>query len=88
MLNSTTVTASDARADLYNLIRETSKGLRSFEITLRDSDPVMLISKSELESWMETLDILNSPQEINSIRSSKKHKKFTSHADLKKSLGF
>jgi antitoxin YefM len=87
MLKSTTLTASDARSNFYNLISEASKGLRSFEITLRGSNPVVLISKEELESWLETVDILSSPEEMQSIKSAAKKHKLISHADLKKSLG-
>jgi PHD/YefM family antitoxin component YafN of YafNO toxin-antitoxin module len=83
----TPLTASEARDDLYSLIKTVSEGLRSYEIKLRGSDPVMLISKSELESWLETLDILSSPEEVKTVRSAKKEKKLISQADVLKRLG-
>jgi antitoxin YefM len=83
----TTLTASEAREDLYTLIRTASNGLRSYEINLRGADPVVLISKSEIESWLETLDVLSSPQEMEAINESKKDKKVFSHADVFKKLG-
>ncbi|OGD62017.1 hypothetical protein A2160_00430 [Candidatus Beckwithbacteria bacterium RBG_13_42_9] len=86
-LNVTTYTASEARDKLYGLIKSASKGLRSYEIKLRGSDPVLLINKTELESWLETLDILSNPQEIKSIRKAKKEKKTFSHQQMMKSLG-
>lgn len=63
-----TLSASDARADLYNLIKKASRGKESYEIVLRGSDPVVLMSKEEVESWMETLDVMSSPSEVAAIR--------------------
>ncbi|KKU30717.1 MAG: hypothetical protein UX46_C0014G0008 [Candidatus Amesbacteria bacterium GW2011_GWC1_46_24] len=83
----TTLTASEAREDLYTLIKTVSNGLRSYEINLRGSSPVVLISKSEIESWFETLDILSSPEEMKAINESKKGKKVYSHNDVFKILG-
>jgi antitoxin YefM len=65
-----TVSASDARADLYNLIKRASRGQESYEIVLRGSDPVIMMSKDELESWMETLEVMSSPKLVNDIRES------------------
>ena len=59
-----TYTASEAREKLYTLIKAASTGLESFEITLRGSNPVIIINKAELESWQETLDILSNKKEI------------------------
>lgn len=75
MLNISTLTASEAREDLYNLIRKASKGPRAFEIKLRGVDSVILISKEELEGWLETLDILSNPEEREAIREGRKTKK-------------
>ena len=87
MLNSSTITASEARDDLYNLIRTASKGLRSFEIKLRGVSPVLLVSKEELEGWMETIDIMNSPKEVEAIAEGRKTNKTISHKEMKKLLG-
>lgn len=63
-----TISASDARADLYNLIRSAGKGAKAYEIVLRGAEPAILMSKDELESWMETLDVMSSPAEVEAIR--------------------
>lgn len=86
MLNISTLTASEARQDLYNLIRKASKGPRAFEIKLRGVDSVILISKEELEGWLETLDIMSSPEEMKAIEEGKKSKKFISWESIKKEL--
>lgn len=86
MIDTTIYTASEARKNLYNLIRSAAKGLKSYEIRLRDSDPVILVNKAEIEAWQETLDILSNPFEIKAIRRAKKEKKTISHQELLKSL--
>lgn len=82
----TPLTASEARENLYTLIRTVSGGLRSYEINLRGANPVVLISKSEIESWLETLDILSSPEEVKTINAGKKEKGLISHSNILKRL--
>jgi len=86
LTNLTTYTASQARADLYTLIKKTAKNQKSYEIKLRGSNPVILISKAELESWLETQDILNSPEEMKAIREGLSTNKTISHEDFLKEL--
>ena len=84
----TTYTASEARNNLYDLIRAAASGLKTFEIKLRGlADSVVLINKSELESWQETLDILSSPEEIKAINAGRKSKKVYTHQQMLKKLG-
>lgn len=84
---SATLTASQARENLYFIIKKTSQGLKNFVINLRGSDPVVLISQKELESWQETIDILQSKSEIKAIRQAKKQKKTISHTNMLKEIG-
>jgi len=86
-INLTTYTASEARSKLYSLIASAAKGLKAFEIQLRGSEPVILLSKSELLSWQETLDILSSKEEIKAIRAAKKEKKRYSHKEMLQIVG-
>lgn len=83
----TSYSASDARQNFYSLIKSASTGLKAIEINLRGSDPVLMINKAEVESWLETLDILSSPKEMKALRSSLKDSKRIPLDDLKKSLG-
>jgi prevent-host-death family protein len=83
----TPLTASEARENLYTLIKTVSSGLRSYEINLRGANPVVLVSKSELESWLETLDVLSSPEEVRVVNAGRKQKKLISHTDILKKLG-
>lgn len=57
---SSTYTASQARDNLYSLIKQASTGLVRPEITLQGTDPVVIISKAEYEAWMETLSLSKS----------------------------
>lgn len=87
MLNLSSVTASKARSDFYNLVRSAGKGLRAYEISLRGSEPVIMMSKEELESWMETLDVMSNPEEVEAIEAGRKDKKSYSHKQVVKELG-
>lgn len=87
ILNTTTYTASHARENLYRLIKSASQGLKVYEIRLRGVEPVVLLNKAELESWLETLDVLNNPEEIKNIRKAKKQKKTYNHRQMLKEIG-
>ncbi|MCJ7739731.1 type II toxin-antitoxin system Phd/YefM family antitoxin [Candidatus Microgenomates bacterium] len=82
-----TLTASQARANLYNLIKSASTGLKAYEITLQGANPVILVNKAELEAWQETLDILSNKGEIASIRKARKQKKAIPHQKMLKAVG-
>lgn len=84
--NIQTYTASEARKQFYSLVKKAGDGLHAFEITARGSEPVVLINKAELESWLETLDIINSEEEISAIRKAKLETTAVSHEELMKQL--
>lgn len=54
-----TLTVSDARANLYDIINEVSQKLRHFSITHKGQTKAVIIPAEELESWEETLEILS-----------------------------
>jgi prevent-host-death family protein len=87
MLNTTIYTASEARKNLYSLIKSASEGLKTFEINLRGSDPVILMSKEEVESWQETLDIMSNPEEAKALNKALKEKSTISHEQVLKKFG-
>lgn len=66
-MKSTIITASDARSDLFNLIRSASKGLREHIIKLQGEKPVVMLSLEEYESLKETAEILSIPGAKESI---------------------
>lgn len=88
MNTTATLTVSEARENLYDLVRAASRGLKTYEITIRgEDDSVVLINRSELEAWQETLDILSSRGEITAVRQARKEKKTISHQNLLKEFG-
>ncbi|MBI1863960.1 type II toxin-antitoxin system Phd/YefM family antitoxin [Candidatus Woesebacteria bacterium] len=80
-------TASEARKNLYSLIKAASKGIRKYESKLRSGSSVVLLSKDELDSWFETLDILSNKEEPNVIRGARKEKATISHKELLEKIG-
>lgn len=66
------VSASEARKQLYSLVKAVGKKGSGYEITLQGSKPVLLISKEDFESWQETFDILMNTKEANDIREASK----------------
>jgi prevent-host-death family protein len=86
MIKTKTVTATQARSDLYNLIDQASKGLSAVEIVSRGKEPVILMSKAEVESWEETLDVLSSPPEMAAIRAAQSEIEAIPHQQVKELL--
>jgi antitoxin YefM len=67
----TTMTATDARRELFNLIKKTNKGHQCYRIHHRDGSAV-LMSEEDYESLIETLQLLSIPGFKSSIRKSVK----------------
>jgi PHD/YefM family antitoxin component YafN of YafNO toxin-antitoxin module len=86
-MNLQSYTASDARKQFYTLIKTAASGLAPIEINLLHTDPVVMISKADYESWLETLDIMSSPEEMKAIMAGRKNRKLISHAQMKKKFG-
>ena len=85
-LNVKVHTASDARQNFFELLRSAGTGTVAHEITMRGGASVVMVSKEDLEGWMETLDILSNPKEVDEIRTARKSKARISHKDLLKQL--
>lgn len=81
-----TYTASQARDNLYSLIKDTALGIKTPRITLKGQNPVVMISQEEYDSWMETIDIMSSPEETRAIRESIKDDELIDLEDAIKSL--
>lgn len=56
----TTLTASDARKSLFDLLRGANERQEIYHIRHRQGDAVLL-SQTEFDSLLETLDLLSSP---------------------------
>lgn len=65
----TTISATKARANLYDLLEEVSKKKgKRVGITNKGETKAVLINADELESLEETLDILSNPNALKEIR--------------------
>jgi antitoxin YefM len=65
-----TVTATEARQNLFRLVRKSVKGHVPVKITSKEGDAV-LISEEDYEGLLETLELLSVPGMRKSIREAK-----------------
>lgn len=70
-----TLTVSDARTNLYDMMEEVRKYLRRFVITHHGKPQAVLMPVEDLESWEETLDILSNKKLMRDIRQAEKDRK-------------
>ena len=84
----TTYTATEARKQWYQLLRQASKPGGKVTITLSGHEHVVLMSQEEWESWMETLEVMSDPQLVKDINEAKKSKHGTPLEDVIKELGW
>lgn len=85
-----TVSATQARSNFYDLIEEVSTSGKSVGITNKGETKAILISPEELRSWEVTLEVMNDPELMESIRESEKDIKagrIRDWEDIKKELG-
>lgn len=66
------LTASEARANLYDMMEDVRKYLKRFIITHRGRPQAVLMPVEDLESWEETLDILSNKKLMRDIRQAQK----------------
>lgn len=67
-----TLTVSDARTNLYDMMEEVRKYLRRFVITHHGKPQAVLMPVEDLESWEETLDIISNKKLMADIRQAEK----------------
>ena len=79
-------TASEARKNLYQLIRQAAKGLMKPEIYLQGTDqPVIMMSKEEFESLVET--VTPTPSERQALQEGQKTNEVIPHETVLEELG-
>jgi len=61
------LTATQARKELFTLLKRSVRGHRQYRITHRQGD-VVLLSQEDYESLLETLELLSTPGLLRSIR--------------------
>ena len=65
------LTATEARSQLFALLKQAARGHRQYRITHRDGSAVLL-SEADYESLLETLELLSTPGFAESIRSARR----------------
>ncbi|MBI5356485.1 type II toxin-antitoxin system Phd/YefM family antitoxin [Candidatus Collierbacteria bacterium] len=79
--------ASEARANLYQILAEASDDWRQFTVKLRGKNDVVIMSAEEVEGWKETLDIVSDKKLMAKIKRAEKSKRTYSHKQVKKMFG-
>lgn len=62
-----TLTATEARRELFNLLKRSVRGHRQYRITHKEGD-VILLAHEDYEALLETLELLSTPGLLKSIR--------------------
>lgn len=83
-----TLPASQARTNFYQILDEVGDKLRQFTITRRGKQKAVIMSAEEYEGWLETLDVISDPQLVASIKRGLKSKKRYTEAEAKRILGW
>ena len=63
-----TLTASEARRNLYDIMEKVTRYLRRFIITHRGKPRAVIMPVEDVESWEETLEILGNKKLMRDIR--------------------
>lgn len=89
-INMTTVSATYARSNLYDLIEEVSSSGKRVGITNKGETKAVLISQDELDSWLVTMETVSDPELMKAIRRGDRAiraGKYTSLEEVAKELG-
>lgn len=68
----TTISATQARKDLYDLIEKVALSGKRIGITNKGETKAILMSAEEVASWEATLDVMSDPELVKSIKQSEK----------------
>jgi antitoxin YefM len=85
-----TLTVSDARINLYDMLEDVQKYLRRFVITHHGKPQAVLMPIADLESWEETLDIMSNKKLMRDLKQAEKDRKaghIYSLEEVEKKLG-
>jgi len=66
-MSTRTLTATEARKELFTLLKRSVRGHQQFRITHKEGDAVLL-SQEDYDALLETLELLSTPGLLRSIR--------------------
>ncbi|OGJ54149.1 hypothetical protein A3D11_03940 [Candidatus Peribacteria bacterium RIFCSPHIGHO2_02_FULL_49_16] len=78
------ISATDARRQLFDLIEQAGKPGSFISITHRDLPDVVLMSSEEFEGWIETMEVMSDPKLMKDIRAGLKEKETVTLDTLEK----
>jgi antitoxin YefM len=67
----TTVTATHARKNWFDILKQSVRGHRIYEITSKDGE-VVLLSKDDYDNLLETLELMSVPGLVQSLDKARK----------------
>jgi len=85
-----TISASKARSNFYEILDEVSKKLKRFVITRRGSAQAVVMHPEEVDAWEETMEIMANKKLVRDILRGEKDRregKVISEKELLKELG-
>ncbi|MFH1855105.1 MAG: type II toxin-antitoxin system Phd/YefM family antitoxin [bacterium] len=68
----TTLSATEARQDFFNILNKVEKTSIPFTITINGAPKVVIMNAEEYEGWLETMDIMSNPELVKGIEQGKK----------------
>jgi len=68
----TTITISEAKTHLLELVRDSHKRLERFLITKNGKPAAVMMNVDEFEGWLETLEIMSDKKALEEIRKARK----------------
>lgn len=68
----TTLSATEARQDFFNIMDKVEKTNVPFTITINGTPKVVIMNAEEYEGWIETLDIMSNPELVKGIEQGKR----------------
>jgi antitoxin YefM len=74
-----TFTATEARRELFSLLKRSARRHEQFRITHKGGEAVLL-SQEDFESLLETLELLSTPGLVKSVRRARWEIRFTHQA--------
>lgn len=76
------VSATDARNNFFDLLERVKKGPYPINVTINGIPEAVIISRSDYEGWMATLETLSDPELMESIKQSEKDLKAKRYSTL------
>ncbi len=82
----TTLTATDARKNWFEILKGSVRGRKVYEITTKEGDAVLL-SREDYDNIIETLELMAVPGLVKSVHEARREIKSGKHYSAREVLG-